>query len=101
MIPIQYYIALSAVLFTIGGIGFLVRRNVIATLMSIEIMLNAVNVAFVAFNRAQTTTHTGQLFGFFLIAAEAAEVAVGLAIVLSLFRVRRTVRSDDADLLKN
>lgn len=101
MIPIEYYIALSATLFTIGGIGFLVRRNVIVTLMSIEIMLNAVNVAFVAFNRTHTTEHTGQVFGFFLIAAEAAEVAVGLAIVLSLFRVRRTVRSDDADLLKN
>ena len=101
MIPIEYYIALSATLFTIGGIGFLVRRNVIVTLMSIEIMLNAVNVAFVAFNRNLSSEHTGQVFGFFLIAAEAAEVAVGLAIVLSLFRVRRTVRSDDADLLKN
>ncbi len=101
MIPIEYYIALSATLFTIGGIGFLVRRNVIVTLMSIEIMLNAVNVAFIAFNRTRSDSHTGQIFGFFLIAAEAAEVAVGLAIVLSLFRVRRTVRSDDADLLKN
>ncbi len=101
MIPIEYYIALSATLFTIGGIGFLVRRNVVVTLMSIEIMLNAVNVAFVAFNRTRSDAHTGQIFGFFLIAAEAAEVAVGLAIVLSLFRVRRTVRSDDADLLKN
>jgi NADH-quinone oxidoreductase subunit K len=101
VIPIEYYIALSATLFTIGGIGFLVRRNVVVTLMSIEIMLNAVNVAFVAFNRTRSDAHTGQIFGFFLIAAEAAEVAVGLAIVLSLFRVRRTVRSDDADLLKN
>ena len=101
MIPIEYYIALSATLFTIGGIDFLVRRNVIVTLMSIEIMLNAVNVAFTAFNRTRSDSHTGQIFGFFLIAAEAAEVAVGLAIVLSLFRVRRTVRSDDADLLKN
>ena len=101
MIPVEYYIALSATLFTIGGVGFLVRRNVTATLMSIEIMLNAVNVAFVAFNRTRSDAHTGQIFGFFLIAAEAAEVAVGLAIVLSLFRVRRTVRSDEADLLKN
>lgn len=101
MIPVEYYVALSALLFTIGGVGFLVRRNVIVTLMSVEIMLNAVNVAFVAFNRAQTSAHTGQIFGFFLIAAEAAEVAVGLAIVLSLYRLRRTVRSDDADLLKN
>ncbi len=101
MIPVDYYVILSAVLFTIGGVGFLVRRNVLVTLMSIEIMLNAVNVALVAFNRARPEAHTGQLFAFFLIAAEAAEVAVGLAIVLSLFRIRRTVRSDEADLLKN
>jgi len=101
VIPVEYYIALSATLFTIGGIGFLVRRNVLVTLMSIEIMLNAVNVALVAFNRSRADAHTGQTFAFFLIAAEAAEVAVGLAIVLSLFRVRRTVRSDEADLLKN
>ncbi|MBX3189330.1 MAG: NADH-quinone oxidoreductase subunit NuoK [Labilithrix sp.] len=99
--PVDYYVALSALLFTIGGVGFLVRRNVIVTLMSIEIMLNAVNVALVAFNRTRMDAMTGQVFAFFLIAAEAAEVAVGLAIVLSLFRVRRTVRSDEADLLKN
>ena len=101
MIPIDYYVALSALLFTIGGVGFLVRRNVLVTLMSIEIMLNAVNLALVAFNRARPEGHTGQMFTFFIIAAEAAEVAVGLAIVLALFRVRRTVRSDEADLLKN
>ncbi|HEX7601945.1 MAG TPA: NADH-quinone oxidoreductase subunit NuoK [Polyangiaceae bacterium] len=101
MIPTEHYVALSALLFVIGGVGFLVRRNVLVTLMSIEIMLNAVNVALVAFNRAATATHTGQLFSFFLIAAEAAEVAVGLAIVISLFRLRRTVRTDEADLLKN
>jgi NADH-quinone oxidoreductase subunit K len=101
MIPVEHYIALSAILFIIGGIGFLVRRNVLVVLMSIELMLNGVNVAFVAFNRAHAETHTGQIFAFFLIAAEAAEVAVGLAIVLSLFRIRRTVRTDEADLLKN
>ncbi|MDF2693685.1 MAG: NADH-ubiquinone oxidoreductase chain [Labilithrix sp.] len=103
MIPVEHYVLLSAVLFTIGGIGFLVRRNVLVTLMSIEIMLNAVNLALVAFNRLPThnIAHTGQVFTFFIIAAEAAEVAVGLAIVLSLFRIRRTVRSDEADLLKN
>ena len=101
MIPTEHYVALSALLFVIGGVGFLVRRNVLVTLMSIEIMLNAVNLALVAFNRAATTNHTGQLFSFFLIAAEAAEVAVGLAIVISLFRLRRTVRTDEADLLKN
>jgi NADH-quinone oxidoreductase subunit K len=101
VIPIEQFIALSAILFTIGGVGFLVRRNVLITLMSIELMLNAVNLALVAFNRARLDAHTGQVFAFFIIAAEAAEVAVGLAIVLSLYRLRRTVRSDEADLLKN
>jgi NADH-quinone oxidoreductase subunit K len=109
---IEHYVFLSAVLFTIGGVGFLSRRNVLVALMSIEVMLNAVNLALVAFNRAQAgklhasvpvtgVAHTGQIFAFFVIAAEAAEVAVGLAIVLSLFRLKRTVRSDEADLLKN
>src|SRR5580693_4011312 len=98
MISTEYYIVLSAVLFAIGGGGFLVRRNVLVALMSIEIMLNAVNLALVAFNRAAPHDVKGQMFAFFLIAAEAAEVAVGLAIVLSLFRIKRTVRSDEADL---
>lgn len=101
MIPASHYLLLGGLLFAIGGIGFLVRRNVIITLMSIEVMLNAVNLTLVAFNRMRPDNHTGQLFAFFLIAAEAAEVAVGLAIVLSLFRIRRTVRSDEADLLRN
>lgn len=101
MITSDHYVALSAVLFAIGGTGFLVRRNVLVTLMSIEVMLNSVNLALVAFNRARPADHAGQMFAFFIIAAEAAEVAVGLAIVLSLFRIRRTVRTDDADLLKN
>jgi NADH-quinone oxidoreductase subunit K len=111
VIPVENYIALSALLFVIGGIGFLVRRNVLVTLMSIEVMLNAANLALVAFNRSRVwqapgqlytgQSHTGQVFAFFIIAAEAAEVAVGLAIVLSLYRLRRTVRSDEADLLKN
>ena len=108
---ISHYIALSGILFAIGAVGFLVRRNVLVALMSIEIMLNAVNLALVAFNRSRMRhvidhaapgqSHTGQVFAFFIIAAEAAEVAVGLAIVLSLYRLRRTVRSDEADLLKN
>lgn len=111
MIPVEQYVVLSALLFVIGGVGFLVRRNVIVQLMGIEVMLNAANLALVAFNRAriaplagqsfQGPSHTGQVLAFFIIAAEAAEVAVGLAIVLSLYRLRRTVRSDDADLLKN
>jgi NADH-quinone oxidoreductase subunit K len=111
MIPVEHYVLLSALLFVIGGVGFLVRRNVLVTLMSIEVMLNATNLALVAFNRARPwhsaaqtyagANHTGQVFAFFIIAAEAAEVAVGLAIVLALYRLRRTVRSDEADLLKN
>jgi NADH-quinone oxidoreductase subunit K len=95
------YVVLSGVLFAIGGVGFLVRRNVLVALMSLEVMLNAVNLLLVAFNRLHAGGLTGQLFAFFIIAAEAAEVAVGLAIVLSLFRIKRTVRSDEADLLKN
>jgi NADH-quinone oxidoreductase subunit K len=111
MIPVEHYVLLSGLLLVIGGIGFLVRRNVLVQLMSIEVMLNATNLALVAYNRAHlghTVTqayvgqnHTGQVLAFFIIAAEAAEVAVGLAIVLSMYRLRRTVRSDDADLLKN
>ncbi|HEY1695432.1 MAG TPA: NADH-quinone oxidoreductase subunit NuoK [Polyangiaceae bacterium] len=111
MIPAEHYVLLSAVLFLVGGVGFLVRRNVLSTLMSIEVMLNAANLALVAFNRsrlahgaaqvAEGQSHTGQVFVFFIIAAEAAEVAVGLAIVLAMYRLRRTVRSDEADLLKN
>ncbi len=101
MTGIGNYVVLSGVLFAIGGVGFLVRRNVLVALMSIEIMLNAVNLLLVAFNRLHAQALTGQLFAFFIIAAEAAEVAVGLAIVLSLFRIKRTVRSDEADLLKN
>ncbi len=101
MIPLYYYVALSGILFTIGGVGFLLRQNIIAALMSIEVMLNAVNLALVAFNRMHMQNHTGQMFAFFLIAAEAAEVAVGLAIVISLFRLRRSVRSDEAHLLRN
>jgi NADH-quinone oxidoreductase subunit K len=107
VIPAEHYVLLSAVLFLIGGVGFLVRRNVLSTLMSIEVMLNAANLALVAFNRTQAAhmgaggDHTGQVFVFFIIAAEAAEVAVGLAIVLAMYRLRRTVRSDEADLLKN
>ena len=107
MIPVEHYILLSSLLFVIGGIGFLVRRNVLVTLMSIEVMLNAANLALVAFNRTHAARlgaggdHTGQVFVFFIIAAEAAEVAVGLAIVLAMYRLRRTVRSDEADLLKN
>jgi NADH-quinone oxidoreductase subunit K len=111
MISIEHYLLLSALLFVIGGVGFLIRRNVLVALMSIEVMLNATNLALVAFNRSHLVheagpaytgpSHTGQVFAFFIIAAEAAEVAVGLAIALAFYRLRQTVRSDEADLLKN
>ena len=101
VIPINAYLILAAMIFTIGGVGFLTRRNALVTLMSIELMLNAVNLTLVTFNRFRAEAPTGQMFAFFLIAAEAAEVAVGLAIVLSLFRVLRTVRTDEASSLRN
>ena len=101
MIPIPAFLVLAAILFGIGTVGFLVRRNVLVALMSIELMLNAINLTFVAFNRAYPQQHTGQVVSFFVIAIAAAEAAVGLAIVLSFFRLRKTVRSDSADLLKN
>jgi NADH-quinone oxidoreductase subunit K len=111
VIPVNDYVLLSALLFVIGGVGFLVRRNVLVVLMSIEVMLNAANLALVAFNRSHLArmagqqyegqSHTGQVLAFFIIAAEAAEVAVGLAIVLAFYRLRRTVRTDEADLLRN
>ncbi len=95
------YLALASILFGIGAVGFLTRRNVLIQLMSIELMLNAVNVVLIAFNRYLPENHTGQVFAFFVIAVAAAEAAVGLAIVISLFRVKKTVQSDQADLLKH
>lgn len=99
-IPLEYYLLLSALLFVIGAGGFLARRNVLISLMCIELMLNAVNVTLVAFNRWLDANHTGQVFAFFIIAVAAAEAAVGLAIVVALFRLKKSVRSDTADLLK-
>ncbi len=108
---LTWYLIVSALIFSIGAGGVLTRRNPLVILLCLELMLNAANLALVAFNRSHLArgaaqayagqNHTGQVFAFFIIAAEAAEVAVGLAIVLSLYRLRRTVRSDEADLLKN
>ncbi len=95
------YLALAAVLFGIGAIGFLVRKNTLLQLMSIELMLNSVNLTLVAFNRWMPENHAGQVFAFFVIAVAAAEAAVGLAILISLYRLTKTVDSDRADLLKN
>jgi NADH-quinone oxidoreductase subunit K len=88
-------------LFGIGAIGFLTRRNVLIQLMSIEIMLNAVNLTLVGFNRWLPQNHTGQLFSFFVIAVAAAEAAVGLALVISFYRLKKSVNTDEANLLKH
>jgi NADH-quinone oxidoreductase subunit K len=101
VIPVEYYLAVAGVVFIIGAIGFLVRRNLLIQLMSIELLLNAVNLTLVAFNRARPDDHNGQMFAFFVIAVAAAEAAVGLAIGLSIYRLSRSVRSDEADLLRN
>ena len=101
------YLALAAILFGLGALGFLTRRNMLLQLMSIEIMLNSVNLTLVAFNRwrpfaeSGATDHTGQVFAFFVIAVAAAEAAVGLAILIGLYRLKKTVESDRADLLKH
>ncbi len=100
-VPLEYFLTVAGVLFAIGCIGFLLRRNLLVLLMSIEVMLNAVNLTLVAFNRMYPQNHTGQIFALFIIVVAAAEAAIGLAIVLAFFRVRKTVRSDDADLLRN
>ena len=98
---IEHYVLLSGVIFTLGAVGFLVRRNVLVQLMSIELMLNSVNLALVAYNRHHMGNMTGQMFAFFVIAVAAAEVAVGLAIVLQFYRLRATVNSDEADTLRH
>jgi NADH-quinone oxidoreductase subunit K len=99
MIPIEWLISLSVALFAIGSVGVLIRRNVIVILMSIELMLNAANLAFVAFARHQHAVD-GQVIVFFVMTVAAAEVAVGLAIVLALFRNRETVNVDEMNLLR-
>ena len=101
IIGLGTYLSLAAVLFGIGAAGFLTRRNLLLQLMSIEIMLNSVNLLLVAFNRWRPESHAGQVFAFFVIAVAAAEAAVGLAILISLYRLKKTVDSDRADLLRN
>ena len=98
---IEHYVLLSATIFTIGSVGFLVRRNVLVQLMSIELMLNAVNLMLVAYNVQHPESLNGQMFAFFIIAVAAAEVAVGLAIVLAFYRLRGSVNSDEADTLRH
>ena len=94
-----YYLTLAAALFTIGGVGLLVRRNTLVMFMCIELMLNAANLAFVAFAEALDDI-SGQVIVFFTLVVAAAEVAVGLAIIIAIFRRRQSVSADDVDLLK-
>ena len=93
------YLLLSAILFTVGVIGFLLRRNAIIAFMSVELMLNAANLAFVTFSR-QHGNLDGQVASFFVMVVAAAEVVVGLAIIVSIYRARRSASVDDANLLK-
>jgi NADH-quinone oxidoreductase subunit K len=99
VITITHFIALSAALFLIGVVGVLIRRNAIMIFMSIELMLNAANLAFVAFAR-QFNHLDGQIISFFVITVAAAEVAVGLALIVSVFRTKKSIDVDEINLLK-
>ena len=101
MIPLSWYLILAAGLFSIGLFGVLARRNAVAILLGVELMLNAVNINLVAFWRyGEIVTMTGQVFAIIVFAVAAAEVAVGLALVISVYRRRNTVVAEELDLLK-
>jgi len=99
VIPVAWLLLLSALVFSIGVVGVLIRRNALVIFMAIELMLNAANLAFVAFASAMQSLD-GQIFVFFVMTVAAAEVAVGLAIIVNLFRLRETVFVDEINLLK-
>ena len=99
-VPIAAYLILAAVLFSIGVAAFLIKRNLITVFMSIELMLNAVNLTFVAFAHMWNQI-SGQIFVFFVMVVAAAEAAVGLAIIISIFRTRQTLNVDQIDLMKS
>jgi NADH-quinone oxidoreductase subunit K len=96
-VPLSYYLAVSALLFCMGALGVLIRRNPLIIFMSIELMLNAANLAFVAFARSYDVL-TGQIFVFFVMTVSAAEVAVGLALIIIIFRKKHSI---DVDLMNN
>jgi len=98
-VPIEFYVALSGLVFLIGLVGVLVRRNIIVILLSIELMLNATNINFVAFS-AYLGNLAGQVFVFFALTVAAAEVAVGLAIIIALYRHHESINVDDFSLMK-
>jgi len=100
MVPIAYYLVLAAILFSIGAASFLIKRNIVTIFMSIELMLNAVNLTFVAFAHMWHQVQ-GQIFVFFVMVVAAAEAAVGLAIIIAIFRTRQTLNVDQINLMKN
>jgi NADH-quinone oxidoreductase subunit K len=99
MVPIAWYLVLSAALFSMGALAFLIKRNIITIFMAIELMLNAVNLAFVAFANHWHQA-SGQIFVFFVMVVAAAEAAVGFAIIIAVFRSRETLNVDQIDLMK-
>ncbi|HET7747192.1 MAG TPA: NADH-quinone oxidoreductase subunit NuoK [Vicinamibacteria bacterium] len=100
MISLTHYLVVSAVLFALGMVGVLTRRNAVNVLMGLELILNSANINLVAFSRYGTGNLQGQMFAVFVIVIAAAEVAVALAIVLTLYRLRRTPNLDEADILR-
>ena len=99
MVPVEYYIILSAILFSLGVLGVLIRRNALIIFMSIELMLNAANLAVVAFSSV-IKSFSGQIFVFFVIAVAAAEVAVGLALIVEIFKSKKSIDVDQMSSLK-
>jgi NADH-quinone oxidoreductase subunit K len=99
MVEVNYYIILSAILFTIGALGVLIRRNALIIFMSVELMLNAANLAMVAFGSV-LESFSGQIFAFFVIAVAAAEVAVGLALIVEIFKSKRSIDVDQMNSMK-
>jgi NADH-quinone oxidoreductase subunit K len=99
MVPITYYLGLSAIMFVLGVVGVLIRRNAIVIFMSLELMFNAANLAFVAFARFYQNLD-GQLFVFFVMAVAAAEVAVGLALMVAIFRTKHSIDVDQMNSMK-
>lgn len=100
MVTLYHYLILSALLFSIGVAGLIIRRNILVIFMSVELLLNSANLLFIAFSRYRNILD-GQIAAFFVIAVAAAEAAVGLAIVIAIFRNRGTVKVDDLNLMKN
>jgi NADH-quinone oxidoreductase subunit K len=99
MVPVTYYVILSAILFSIGALGVLIRRNPLVIFMSVELMLNSANLVMVAFARTYADL-SGQIFVFFVMTVAAAEVAVGLALIVTIFRTRKSIDIDQLNILK-